>query len=433
MQVRDPETSGGFRKYTTYRITTSPWGTIVRRRFSDFLWLRTTLSARYVGILLPILPEKKAFGNSGEEFVQSRMRALSTFMTRLIENPYLKKDVTLKQFLSVQEAKAWENAKRDASNTKESDNEGEMRWRAAINRYPLPANAERLLVDMSSQLDLMERALKEVCGAARRLADRAKAFSFELGSFRAAWSELERAEALSADPRAVEHTTAAAANLSDVMGRTGQALHAWSQISSFEGVMIETLVYEVRSYHPHTRAGKPAISHTVLQIFKYEVGQIGALKEMIRSRDDMLAASAKAQRTLEKHDAELGVLTSSGAREDKVVKQTQLVEADKVAKQRCDYVVEFMTKGLFFSEIDRFSTEKLQMILEMFGTLGVSGQALSGRLSTLWGTVMTQLQVDPTVSGSRNGSCTHVSHVLAGRRRWPQRRRRTWRCSPTLR
>ena len=34
-------------------------GYYVRRRYSDFLWLRTTLGARYVGILVAALPEKK--------------------------------------------------------------------------------------------------------------------------------------------------------------------------------------------------------------------------------------------------------------------------------------------------------------------------------------------------------------------------------------
>ena len=35
-----------------------PLGFVVRRRFSDFRWLRDVLANRYVGLFVPALPEK---------------------------------------------------------------------------------------------------------------------------------------------------------------------------------------------------------------------------------------------------------------------------------------------------------------------------------------------------------------------------------------
>ncbi len=58
-------------------------GVLVR---SDFVWLREALSARYVGVLLPCLPEKKFIGSNSPEFIQTRMRALGIFLTRLCDN-----------------------------------------------------------------------------------------------------------------------------------------------------------------------------------------------------------------------------------------------------------------------------------------------------------------------------------------------------------
>lgn len=92
----------------------------VRRRYSDFEWLRNVLLARYhgapsfdpvamspqtshllsslllppllflltAGIALPQLPEKRIM-NQGKEFIEGRRRDLQTFMNELTNNPYM--------------------------------------------------------------------------------------------------------------------------------------------------------------------------------------------------------------------------------------------------------------------------------------------------------------------------------------------------------
>lgn len=60
--ISDPETvSGGLfsQKFTVFAVATSPLGWNVKRRYSDFLWLRQQLMAMYPGYYIPPLPEKK--------------------------------------------------------------------------------------------------------------------------------------------------------------------------------------------------------------------------------------------------------------------------------------------------------------------------------------------------------------------------------------
>ncbi|GAB5353342.1 hypothetical protein AAMO2058_000028700 [Amorphochlora amoebiformis] len=56
----------------------------VRRRYSDFIWLRKTLSRCFPAILFPLLPPKKTFGNLGSEFVEDRRARLEEFMSRIV-------------------------------------------------------------------------------------------------------------------------------------------------------------------------------------------------------------------------------------------------------------------------------------------------------------------------------------------------------------
>ena len=56
-----------------YLVVAQPLGSSVRRRYSDFEWLMKTLKQRYVGILVPPLPEKKVAGNfSNQSFIEVR-------------------------------------------------------------------------------------------------------------------------------------------------------------------------------------------------------------------------------------------------------------------------------------------------------------------------------------------------------------------------
>ena len=54
-----------------YLVVAQPYASSVRRRYSDFEWLQKTLKQRYVGILVPPLPEKKVAGNfSNQAFIE---------------------------------------------------------------------------------------------------------------------------------------------------------------------------------------------------------------------------------------------------------------------------------------------------------------------------------------------------------------------------
>ena len=77
--VSDPETKIKWgTKHLTYLVR-SPHGE-VRRRFSDFVWLRDTLCAQYVGVFVPPMPPKKPLGILDDEFLDERLRDLGRFL-----------------------------------------------------------------------------------------------------------------------------------------------------------------------------------------------------------------------------------------------------------------------------------------------------------------------------------------------------------------
>lgn len=105
LKVSAPEARGTYlQKHTTYLVTQEPHHEGVRRRFRDFEWLRVVLHARYVGLLVPSLPEKTTTAAvlKNDAFLQSRMRALQHFLNDIMQSPYLRSDAAVASFLGNQ-------------------------------------------------------------------------------------------------------------------------------------------------------------------------------------------------------------------------------------------------------------------------------------------------------------------------------------------
>ena len=88
--------------YITYEVLTESQQWLVRRRFSDFEWLRTILVKCFPRMVVPPLPGKK-IGNRRfeEDFIQKRMMFLQKFINAVLENESFKTSDALIAFLSM--------------------------------------------------------------------------------------------------------------------------------------------------------------------------------------------------------------------------------------------------------------------------------------------------------------------------------------------
>ena len=147
--VSDPLTEGSFlKKFTTYQVMSH---VAVRRRYSDFEWLLTALRSRFVGMLLPALPEKKAI-KTDDSVIRSRVRGLNLFLSTLVANEYVQTDPDLRSFLTLSDSGAWENAKRQhVDHALHDPSAGLLKWREMLERSELPANLDRVVVEMKQK------------------------------------------------------------------------------------------------------------------------------------------------------------------------------------------------------------------------------------------------------------------------------------------
>ncbi|PIK32947.1 hypothetical protein BSL78_30241 [Apostichopus japonicus] len=102
--------------YATYKVSTKTTrGDFdqpeysLRRRYTDFLWLRQKLEETQPTHLVPPLPEKHSMklDRFGTEFLTTRQRALNKFMTRISEHPTLSFNEYFKIFLTAKELSSY--------------------------------------------------------------------------------------------------------------------------------------------------------------------------------------------------------------------------------------------------------------------------------------------------------------------------------------
>ncbi|CCE64870.1 hypothetical protein TPHA_0J00470 [Tetrapisispora phaffii CBS 4417] len=104
-----PEREGVLFKHTNYLIKymnpTSNASSSVIRRYSDFIWLQEILIKKYPFRMIPELPPKKmvaANSNNDVSFMVRRKKSLSRFLNLLTKHPFMKDDVYLNKFLSLE-------------------------------------------------------------------------------------------------------------------------------------------------------------------------------------------------------------------------------------------------------------------------------------------------------------------------------------------
>lgn len=208
--VQNPETVGKMiNKYVAYEIepvsneSGISYGANVKRRYNDFAWLREVLVSRYVGMLIPPIPSTSVvFSNVGgnhtdakSDYVINRMSQLNSFMSELLNNPFLRCDQSFRSFVTADDA-VFKVAKESAKNSNflTDCSEGAVLWRKLLEDVTILDTIGTSLVSLGSMTDTMLKSLDDMELACAQLARKAQSLAKEMRDYSAntvLWSENE--------------------------------------------------------------------------------------------------------------------------------------------------------------------------------------------------------------------------------------------------
>ncbi len=92
----------GASSFLEFQVKTFGVDWCVGRRYSDFIWLRSTLKKMYPSLIIPPIPNKKASKRTARH-IEKRMKILSYFINDLIKIPEIVNSRYLDGFLSFKE------------------------------------------------------------------------------------------------------------------------------------------------------------------------------------------------------------------------------------------------------------------------------------------------------------------------------------------
>jgi len=112
------------KSYIVYIVTTSPLNYKVKRRFSDFEWLRQTIANVYGYCAIPTIPKKNKIGGDDfdEAFLRKRSRTFEKFLGYLMIHPILKHLKVVYEFLSIENDSEFHKIKKNYEKMKQPTN-----------------------------------------------------------------------------------------------------------------------------------------------------------------------------------------------------------------------------------------------------------------------------------------------------------------------
>ena len=84
------------------------------RRYSDFIWLRNTLTKYYPSAIIPPIPNKKASKRSARH-IEKRMKILSFFLNDCLKLPEILNSKYFEGFLSIKENAKFDSLKKEVN------------------------------------------------------------------------------------------------------------------------------------------------------------------------------------------------------------------------------------------------------------------------------------------------------------------------------
>jgi len=110
--VTQAELAGNWLTKHVLFVIKLPTGEQIKRRYSDFLWLRAWLTKIYIGAFIPPLPERIPIAIWPKGYLQTRKRELQIFLKRCAKTNFIASEETWIMYLQPEESTTFEKIRK---------------------------------------------------------------------------------------------------------------------------------------------------------------------------------------------------------------------------------------------------------------------------------------------------------------------------------
>ena len=157
------------KSYVTYLLETNPFGFRVRKRYSDFEWLRNILSLHYPNCVMPPLCKKKFGDRFSEKFVNKRVRLIQKFMEGIVVHPLMRNSLIFYDFISCDNEEEVEKKKKNYEKMKIPENIKDMKTIDGQVRVSISQEKEIYLDNIKDNADIYIQIMDQITKAYKSL------------------------------------------------------------------------------------------------------------------------------------------------------------------------------------------------------------------------------------------------------------------------
>ena len=283
VKLSNPEkVSGGIfsKSFISYTIETKPFGFVTKKRYSDFLWLRNTLSLMYSNCVIPPLCKKNYIDRFSEELINKRMRSIEKFMNGLLIHPLIQNSQILFDFLSIQNEADFNQKKKKYGKIAAPTHIGEIKTLEGDIKISISKEKEMYLNNIQDNCYLNEDLLQKITKAYKSLMLIMSQSCDKMKEISALWKQVHEKSVKFLD---VHNTSQTYDILSKVMSSWAETQKQQSEILNI--YVREYFRYIKNEYHSMSYLGN--IVDTNKSIYKKALDKLINTKENLFKQQDI--------------------------------------------------------------------------------------------------------------------------------------------------
>lgn len=292
--VSKPEkkNEGFFSKtYVTYMVSTSPASYIVRRRYTDFVWLRSTLLNHFPTSVIPPIPKKNRLvgDNFADPFIAKRGRGLEKFMNYLAKDPIIKNSQIFFDFLYIGAETDFNSKKKVYEKVKTMTDVNEFRNKDAKVEIMISAEKENYVENIKDHSNVNINLLKKLNTSLKLLFDEINAVTTRMDEIGNIWEQIYKSS-----EKYFDHNMSC-----ECYKQVSNLFKNWSGILKQQNNVVNV---DLREHFKFIRKNFVSMKDLSNSIETYRSNYQKASKNLIAKKDDLFRRGEPSKWELDPHD-----------------------------------------------------------------------------------------------------------------------------------
>ena len=277
--------------YVTYQVHTMPASYMVRRRYTDFIWLRNALVNNFPTCVIPPIPKKTRLvgDNYANPINLKRGRGLEKFMNYLAEDPIIKNSNIFYDFLNIESETNFNNKKKVYEKVKPITEVSEFKNKDSKVDIVISEEKENYLENIKDNSTVNINLFKKLNTCFKTLFDEINIVTSRMDEIACIWEQIYKSSL-----KYFDHNITC-----EVYNQMTNFFSNWSKILKHQNVVVNV---DIREHFKFIRKNFVSMRDLANSIDIHKYNYYKASRSLIAKKDDLFKRGDPTRWELDPHD-----------------------------------------------------------------------------------------------------------------------------------